>query len=199
MDCCFNKEIIRSKFKEVKKQLSNDEKNFLDKKIEEKIFNLTQYLDSEIVLAYMASKIEINLDNIILESINKNKKVAIPRCDDSGVNEYEMDFYFINKIDDVVINQYKIREPKKLENKFFYEDLKDKNIIMFLPGLAFDKQGYRVGYGRGYYDRYLNKNCFKGLKIGLCYELSLIEKIDYQDNDVPVNILITEKQIYRLK
>ena len=75
----------------------------------------------------------------------------------------------------------------------------DKRMALpiLVPGLAFDRRGHRVGYGGGYYDRYL-KN-YPGLKVGLCYEACLLDEIEVDPWDQPVDILLTERGEYAAK
>ena len=69
--------------------------------------------------------------------------------------------------------------------------------LMILPGLAFDRKGRRLGYGGGYYDRYLEgKKDF--LKIGLCYSFQILEKIAAEDYDIPADGLVTEEGIWKI-
>ena len=143
----------------------------------------------------MANKIEINIDDLIFKA---NKKIAVPRCLDLD-NEPTMDFYFISNLSEVSIGRFNIREPKILKNNIFDNNIiLNKKVVMLVPGLVFDKKGYRVGYGKGYYDRYLSRLKNKILKIGLCYDFCLINKINTDNNDIPVDILVTETKVLRL-
>lgn len=198
----FNKNFLRKKFKNLKiemtEKMSEKEKYFLDKNIGKNILKLNKSLEANIILAYMANAIEINIDNIILNFINNNKKVAIPICLDLD-SEPKMDFYFINNLSDVHVGKFNIREPNVLENNLFdrHNNLNER-VVMLVPGLVFDKRGYRVGYGKGYYDRYLSQIKDKVLKIGLCYDFCLVNKINIDKNDIPVDILVTQTKIIKL-
>jgi 5-formyltetrahydrofolate cyclo-ligase len=72
-------------------------------------------------------------------------------------------------------------------------DVKTINMVI-VAGLAFDKKGNRIGYGYGYYDKFL-KSVPKSLKIGLCYDSQIVEEIDSDEFDIPVDMIITEKGV----
>ncbi len=69
--------------------------------------------------------------------------------------------------------------------------------LAIIPGVGFDKSGGRIGNGKGYYDRLLCRLNKKAMKIGACYESQLFEKIPMNDNDIPMDLLVTEKTVYR--
>lgn len=111
------------------------------------------------------------------------KKVCIYKSYQSEVDTSE-----ILKIDGKIFEI-----PKVISETEMITDSNDFDLV-FMPGVVFDGYGYRVGFGKGYYDRFLKK--VTGVKVGLCYEFQLIDKIENDDYDVPVDILITEKKIY---
>jgi len=145
------------------------------------------------------SKTITNKLSQIFKKINP-KRVHIYIAQD---NEIETKFFikeFINEIDFFTpeVNHYKKNiQHKKINTDLSLsikalEDIEDLDIIV-LPGLAFDKDLMRLGYGGGFYDKFLsNKNC---LKIGLCHNFQIIDKVPIWDNDEKIDILITEKQI----
>ncbi len=81
-----------------------------------------------------------------------------------------------------------IKEPKLFKRKAFKKDLD----IIIVPGIAFDKRGYRIGYGAGFYDRFLKD--FRGKKIGVAFDCCIVERVPVSKNDVPVDVILTEKR-----
>ena len=73
----------------------------------------------------------------------------------------------------------------------------DKIDLLIIPGIAFDLKGYRIGYGKGYYDRFLSLGKSKCI-MGLSYESQIINEIPNNEHDIPVDIIITEKRIIRI-
>ena len=216
-DC--SKQVLRNQILKKKKELLGDDKHrqrinkiSLDQKIKSNILSLVEYQSSAILLMYMANSIEVNLDDIIIKNISsKEKKIAIPKCHDDNI----MDFYFIENLESLVVGKFGIREPSVLKQKFYtenflqkvFDDSDSNKVLMFLPGVAFDKKGYRIGYGKGYYDKYLSriKNNFGNqinseiFKIGLCYDFALVDSIKFGSHDESVDILVTETQVIRFR
>ncbi len=179
---------LRKKYKNIRNNLSNKSK--LDETIFDKVVSLESYKKSNFIIAYVSTKIEVDTRKIIEFSLSQGKKVAVPKCIDGTRN---MDFYFINSFDDLETGTFSVLEPKhnlcvKVENF--------KNSICIVPGLAFDGKGYRLGYGKGYYDRFLNN--YKGKKIGLCYCRCTLNSLIVGKFDKHVDLLITEKYIRRI-
>ena len=113
------------------------------------------------------------------------KKVAVPKCSEETT---EMTFYYINSMDDVKSGYNGIMEP----DPDTCEQVKDySHGLCIVPGLSFDAEGYRLGYGRGYYDRFLKH--FRGVSVGLCYTSYLKWKLPRGAYDVPVNLIVTEQ------
>ncbi len=185
------KNALRRIVKEYRKSLEIKEKNVLDTRIFENLFSIDCFLDCETVLCYMSNNLEIDTNNIILKLFNQNKTVAVPKCI-KGTRD--MQFFVINSFKQTEKCSFGIFEPldkecQKLNNL--------KNSVCIMPGLAFDKNGYRLGYGKGYYDRFLDK--FDGIKIGLCYEKYLLNEIAHDFYDIKADIVVTENQILYIK
>ena len=113
-----------------------------------------------------------------------NKKIALPYCTDKDGN---MSFYYINSFDDLITGSFGIREPDITKCKIA---VPDDNTLIIVPGLSFDRFGYRLGYGKGYYDKFLSKHKIK--TIGLCYKECLVEKIDTDKFDYKIDEVITD-------
>ena len=103
-----------------------------------------------------------------------------------------MDFYYINSLDDVEIGAFGILEPKESLPKYDLEETRPS--IMIIPALSYDKFGYRLGYGRGFYDRYVNR--FMGIKAGVCYRAFLKNTpLPRGRFDMAVDYVVTEKGV----
>lgn len=190
------KQYFRVKFKNIKKNISSRKKILMDNIIQKNIFSLKEYCEANIVLAYMANDIEVNIDNVILAAILKCKKVAIPKCENI-IGKSIMNYYFIDDFNNLIDGKFAIREPDSNECKIVELSNNYNKVIMFVPGIVFDKCGYRIGYGKGYYDRYLSNISFDVIKIGVCYNVALVDEFKKDSNDVPVDILVTEEKIIK--
>lgn len=181
----------RARAKEYRASLTENEKVALDTAIFNNLRSVLEYENAKTVLCYMSTPSEVDTKGIISSLFEQNKTVAVPRCID---NTRDMNFYIISSFEETYKRTFGVFEPDKDK----CQRLRDfRNAVCILPGLGFDKEGYRLGYGKGYYDRFLSS--FKGIKIGIVYEKCLFEKLMHGFFDVPTDIVVTEKQVYYIK
>ncbi len=175
-----------------RKNLTFHKKEKKDIYIFERLINLDEFLNSDVILSYVSILTEVDTINFIKYCFKKNKKIAVPVCD-KGSNV--MNFYYINDLKELKISNYSLLEPIiKKENLCCYNE--KVKYFCVVPGLAYDISGNRIGYGKGYYDRFLsNFNC---LKVGVCYDFNLYTKIKVNFYDVPMNLILTDKQIIKI-
>ena len=124
----------------------------------------------------------------ILKKLEKNKfEISLPVIKKNS----QMDFYKWSFINPLIINKYGIPEP--ISNKVIYPD------ILLVPLVAFDKQLNRIGYGGGFYDRYINKvkKSKKIITIGLAYSFQKVKKIPINKHDIKLNYILTEKELQK--
>lgn len=181
------KDELRRKHKKIRQACPPELKASLDGKIAEKFLSLEEYKNASTLFAYVSSSIEIGTEEIILRAFADGKKVAVPKCTDKDGN---MDFYYITSYEQLKVGTFSILEPdvEVCKPVTSYQDG-----ICVVPGLCFDNFGFRVGFGKGYYDRFLQK--FKGTTVGLCYSKCIEKEIPKGIYDKCVDILITDKYI----
>ena len=178
-----NKSEIRKKLLKIRKQKSSINSNISHqsilkvlkkKKIKGKIFG-----------GYYPYNYEVDAIKILEKFEKKNYLISLPKIKKNS----QMDFFFWSLKDPLKINRYGIPEP--ISNKIIYPD------ILLVPLVAFDKSLNRVGYGGGFYDRYIkkikkNKNI---LTIGLAYSFQKVKKVQVNNYDVKLDFVITNKKI----
>lgn len=125
----------------------------------------------------------------IIKSALKNKTVVVPK-----VVHHEIEPSLIIDFDNLVPSgRFNIPEPIEIMK------IANKNINMVLvPGIAFDKEGYRLGYGFGFYDKFLKK-VPKAIKIGLAFDFQVVGNVPRESHDVPVDLVVTEEKIVKCK
>lgn len=171
------KNALRKKYLEIRKKIKN--KNSKDITIFKKVIINEKIKEATTILIYVSTEDEVDTKKLI-EYFLKNKKVAVPK-----VIGNDMNFYFINSLDDLENGYFNILEPKtKVEVKDF------SNALSITPGVCFSKDGYRIGYGKGFYDRFYQKH--KIYKIGLCYKECLVEKLPNDPFDINVDEVISD-------
>ena len=171
------KEFLRKKYKEKRDNIKN--KVTKDNLIYQKVINNKDILSSKTLLIYISINSEIDTIKIINYFLN-TKNIAVPKIIDNN-----MFFCYVTNLNDLTPGKYNIPEPT---NENIVTDF--DNAICIVPGICYDKENYRVGYGKGYYDRFLSKNKIK--TIGLCYKECMIEKIDNDKYDYKIDEVITE-------
>lgn len=150
------------------------------------IYNrLVPYLENAgTVMCYLAAFNEPRTDQITEYLFGRGKQVAVPITGARTITPA-----LLTPHDKLRTGAYGIREPEK------YKEVNISDIdIALIPGIAFDTRGMRIGFGKGYYDRFLES--FKGVKIGICYEFQVFSALNCDSHDVPMDMLVTERRIY---
>ncbi len=187
------KDAIRKTCQERRNAMTPEEHRELDAKIINTISNLVSFRHADIILLYAPIKSEIDVMPIFDIAREKCKRIAFPKC---NVEERTMCFHFVNSLDELEPCAYGIREPKEEAEAYDPETTKG-SALCIVPGLAFDVYGYRLGYGKGYYDKFMNK--FTGSTIGLAYTHQILPSLPKGKFDKHCDILITENGIKTLK
>ena len=163
------------------------------KLISDRYLELDSYKETQIIFVYSSMEKEIPTQRIIDTAIKDGKKVALPKIRTGIKAGAEMDFVFINKDTEYKSGVYGILEP--VSGEFISVNNGNDNIEMLIPGLCFDLRGIRIGYGGGYYDRYLTKYPEDKFHItALAYEYQIFENLPFAENDKPVNLIVTENR-----
>lgn len=180
----------REFYKNLRKSINPETKNAADKQIFKKLTEASAFKDSELILTYISVNDETDTISLVKHSFENNKRVAVPKCLDKNGN---MDFFEIKSFDDLKSSHFGLLEPS--ENCGVITDF--NNSLCIVPAFSYDKKGYRIGYGGGYYDRFLSKhNVFK---IGICYDECIAENHLKDIFDISVDVVITEKQTISLE
>lgn len=181
---------LRDKYKTIRKSLSPQEKESLDSQIRDRVCRLRQYKNADTLLCYVSTAIEVDTTALINQALADKKRVAVPRCID---NTREMEFYYITSLEDLAPRTFGVLEP--IEGRC--EKVVDfQNSICVIPGLAFDYAGFRLGYGKGYYDRFLCN--YQLTKVGIVYTACMRGKLPHGRFDIPVDVLVTERAAKRI-
>lgn len=175
---------IRSVAKKYRTKLSPEQKEKLDLILQENFINSDFFKKSKLILAFVSKDVEVSTRLILEEVLNSDKALVLPKC---GKNN-TMYFYIVKSLDDLSEGAYGLLEPEP-EKCSAVSDF--ENCLCLVPGLAFDREGYRLGFGKGYYDRFLLDS--KVLTVSLCYTKCVYDRLPRGFYDRPVDILITEK------
>ena len=180
------KQDLRARAKERRRNMVSEEKQQLDRQIAENVCRLKEYRPAKTILIYMSTPIEIDTIGIIKKAWADGKRVAVPRCIPDTRN---MEFHYIESLDQLSIGSFSVMEP----NPDLPVVTDFSGCLMIVPGMHFDMKGYRIGYGKGYYDRYMVR--FTGISAGLCYSAELKPFLYHGKYDRHVDIVVTDKRI----
>jgi 5-formyltetrahydrofolate cyclo-ligase len=165
---------------------SIEKEEWLEKsqRIYEKVIEHPLFLNSEEIYCYIDFKNEVGTRKIIAAAWKLGKKVAVPK-----IMGNHMEFFYIQNFDELFPGTWKILEPNAEDLACGFAPL------VIMPGAVFDKARHRIGYGKGYYDRYLAKhtNC---QTMALAFELQILENIPADAYDICPQIIVTEEHIY---
>ena len=186
-----SKQEIRDQLLKKRKDLSSTDKRKFDICLNSNLEEAIQWInlpDNANVLGYLP--IESNQEADItpmLELLRENgANIFLPR-----VKNDEIEIVKINTFKDVEIGKFSIPEPSKALTPCTQSDFD----LIVVPGIAFDKECNRIGYGKGFYDKILKK--ISGLKIGVAFDFQIIDKIETDDFDVKMDIILTDKGFYK--
>lgn len=178
------KKDIRKRVLDIRNSLSKrdwEEKSHI---IIEKVTSHPIFLEAEEIYCYINFRSEVNTRNLIEQSWKMNKKVAVPK-----IENQEMKFYYISSWEDVSSGYWGILEPhtNQIAN--------GTSGCMIMPGAVFDKARNRIGYGGGYYDKYLKIHpSFK--TIAIAFELQIENQIPCEEHDILPQLIVTEEKTY---
>lgn len=178
------KNSMRNSVKEYRAGLDPEQKLRMDRAVLERITALDEYKTAKTILTYVSVAIEVDTLSLIERALADGKKVACPRC---VPGTRTMEFYLIDNISQLYPGAFSVPEPQPDKERLVSDF---DGCICIVPGLSFDYSGYRLGYGKGYYDRFLSG--FEGRSIGLCYGECVCRRLPHGRYDRAVDVLVTE-------
>lgn len=183
-----NKVYLRNVYKKIRNELSDSIRTEKSLKITDKLIDTGQIKKSVNIMIYNSFSSEVKTNLLRNKLLSYGKNILIPKCI-PGTNIMYAICY--SKNDNIIINKYGITEP---ESTSVYNGEID---LIIVPGIAFDTDGNRIGFGKGYYDRFINSLDYKPYLIGIAYENQIvIEGIDTDANDVRMDMVVTDEHIY---
>ena len=158
-----------------------------EEKIRRGIRETAGYRQASLLLFYAPIGSEADIFPLAEEALREGRAIALPRCEDKpGV----MTFRQIERPDELTIGRYGVREPKADARVIGARELLGERVFALIPGLAFDTSGARLGYGKGYYDRFLAE--FGGFSLGVTFEKLIFDRLPKGEYDRSVDGLASE-------
>jgi 5-formyltetrahydrofolate cyclo-ligase len=185
MSKVINKNEMRSIMQNLRDALSSEERSIRDSIIRDKFFKSVNYKNAQTIFIYVSCKSEVDTHEIIKKALLDNKSICVPKV--ISLKE-GMEAISIKSFNDLRTGKFGILEPVSSERKL--ESSKIDMVV--IPGLAFDWEGGRLGYGGGFYDRFLVGIKNEIPKIGLAYSFQIIGEVFMNENDSYINRIITD-------
>ncbi len=181
------KKDLRDFYKNIRKTMPLEEKTKADAQIARRFCSLYQYKRAKTLLCYVSTPIEVDTLGIIRQAWQDGKQVAVPRCVD---DTRRMEFFLIRSMEDLERRTFGVLEPVPERCR----QLRDfRKSICIVPALAYDQDGFRLGYGGGYYDRFLSS--YPGVKVGIVYHSCIRSRLPRGRFDVPVHLIVTQRYL----
>ena len=182
------KQRLREERLAVREALSEQERSVLDDLITQKLLATSEYAEASTVLTYVSVSSEVSTRMFIECALRDRKTVAVPRC----LPGHCLEFVAIASLEQLVPAPFNLLEPSKDLSALTESQM--SNTICIVPALLVDTKGYRLGYGAGFYDRFLST--YSGKKICLAYQQNLSKTmLPHTAFDVPVDMVITELDV----
>lgn len=159
--------------------------NEKSRSIAERFLGLREVEIARIFLLYSSIKSEVDTRLIAEGLLKAGKTIAFPRI----IGDNQMSLHIVNSLNELIDQKWSIREPDESAPEIRPEEVD----IAVIPGIAFDRHRCRLGWGGGYYDRFLpQSNCFS---IGLAFDLQIVDDVPVEDHDHPLDMIVTETRI----
>ncbi|MFH0926716.1 MAG: 5-formyltetrahydrofolate cyclo-ligase [bacterium] len=189
-DCLEKKRSVRKEISTLRDRLTNEELIIKSRCIKDQLLVQPEFIKSQRIFCYLSFRSEVKTLDIIKESLKLGKKVCVPVIDTLSLSMIASEILDINNT--LTEGYYGIPEPKK----DYVKEVPIREIdLVLLPGLAFDERGFRLGYGKGFYDKFLKNNTLEIHLIGLAYESQIVKLLPVDLMDVPVDKVITEERV----
>ena len=176
-----DKKALRREIGEKKRAMTIEQIELASQRLAQKLFATEAYQKAQSIYGYLSYNQEVRTEGILRQAFMDGKRVAVPK-----VFGDEMKFLWIESLSMIAPGYYNIPEPiadGPVAN--------DELALILMPGLAFDPKGHRLGYGGGFYDRYLAEHHDHKL-VALCYDFQMFDHLETEAHDIPVDLVIAD-------
>lgn len=188
------KRSIRQKISDQRKLLTPDEIEDRSRKIEKNLLSLSEYKTAKRIMFYVSKVREVDTHKIIEDFLKSKKHVVVPvtQSQDKTLSLCEIESFPVG----LHRSTYGVLEPELGDRCHLYTKEID---LIIVPGVAFDRNGHRLGHGGGYYDRFLKTMNPKIPRIALAFDFQILPKIPREIWDMPVDRIVTESEVITIR
>lgn len=187
MNTAEEKRRLRMELKRALSDLKEEDCRSADREIALRILSMEEYQQAHTVFCFAGTRQEIDTVPVLLDALRREKRLALPRCIAKGI----MEAYEIHSLEDLEPGSYGILEPKSGCMRISPKEID----LSLIPCLSASPDGRRLGYGGGYYDRYMAGAL--GVKAALCREDMMQKELPAEEHDQRMDLVVSEERIYR--
>lgn len=191
MDVSQQKKILRKKMLEIRSQFSPERVHEHSIKISNHAIEQPFYQQAQTLLCYMAFRNEVDVSKVMEDAWQQGKRVLLPRVNPA---DRTMKCIQVEKFSDLQSGAYGIMEPLDDPSRMIPPTEID---LVIVPGVAFDSQGYRLGYGGGYYDRFFSSPSIRPIRVGVSFPEQLVADVYPESHDQRMDFVITSTKVLR--
>lgn len=180
---------LRKKYKKLRQDFNGEDRKRAEEQVTSNTLKLPLFKRAKSVMFFVSFQSEIDTILLIKEALALKKRVFVPYCQPDSNIMYACE---IHGLDELSVGEHGILEPQ-----FSEKDKKNSKIldVIFVPALVFDEIGYRLGYGCGYYDKFLEQVPKNTTTIGLGFAFQVVERLPIEAHDKKLSMLVTENTI----
>ncbi len=177
------KQVLRELMKKMCDSMPNEDVKEHSEIIEKIVLNSDEYKNAKSIFIYISFKNEIRTYGIIIDAKKHGKNVYVPKIINGEMKAVSCDFRKLtpNKLGVMEPDVYEMADESKID-------------LCITPGIVFDRERNRIGFGQGHYDKFLNKNP-QIFKLGLAHDIQIVDQITAEEHDVKLHKIITEKRM----
>ena len=185
-----SKQVLREQYKQKRKELSKEEVRMRSKLILENLLTVPDFFRSDVIHTYISSKNnEVDTHELIRVLLKQKKRVVVPISDKATKLMRHSELYSLSEL---IGGAYGILEPK------MYRPVSAEELhVVIVPALAIDRKGNRLGFGAGFYDRFLHD--LQSPTIALAYDFQVVNNVPIESTDIQVSYIVTENEIIRCR
>ena len=185
------KRSLRSQLLAQRRALRHDEWTESSHAAQRNVLDLDEYAGAECIALYAATHNETDTVLIMSAAFQAGKRVLYP-----AVCGHHMVLRLVKKVEELREGTFGILEPCPTGN----DHHADEADLIIVPGVAFDLTGHRIGYGKGFYDRFLQHPGRTAHLVGLCHDFQLVDgHVPVDPHDIPMEVVVTDKRVIRIK
>lgn len=198
-DVAARKAELRKRLKEIRNNLPEEDRIAESRAIMQTLTRTEMYQNARFILTYVSSGSEVDTRDFITQAIKDQKSVYVPKVMES-LSGRRMEFFRCDDLTQLHRGAMGIMEPEADYAAVFPYDIhmsldRAEECLVIVPGLGFDERLGRIGYGGGYYDRFLTK-CRKKFSIGIAFKEQMVDEIPMDEYDTPVDLVLTSDRAY---